>query len=119
MVAEHCGQGGREEDSWARSSREVSSKDDRPAISAMCKSGEDIRSPVVVMAWEANLDRVATNRDEDHSQTTSYRLLHRFHSMSLEDLVAVTAASSVVQMVKLANQAGEGHSDRKGHWASS
>jgi len=119
VVAERCGLGGREEDCRARSIREVSSKDDRPAISAMCKSGEDIRSPVVVMAWEANLDRVATNRDEDHSQTTSYRLLHRFHSMSLEDLVAVTAASSVVQMVKLANQAGEGHSDRKGHWASS
>ena len=68
MVAEHCDRGGRGEDCWARSSREVSSKDDRPAISAMCKSGEDIRSLVVVMAWEANLDRVATNRDEDHSQ---------------------------------------------------
>jgi hypothetical protein len=33
--------------------------------------------------------------------------------------VVATAASSVVQMVKLANQAGEVRLDRKGHWASS
>jgi hypothetical protein len=39
--------------------------------------------------------------------------------MILEDLVVATAASSVVRMVKLANQAGEGHWDQKGHWASS
>jgi hypothetical protein len=39
--------------------------------------------------------------------------------MILEDLVVATAASSVVQMVKLANQAGEVRLDRKGHWASS
>jgi hypothetical protein len=37
----------------------------------------------------------------------------------IQDLVVATAASSVVQMVKRAIQAGEGHSDEKGHWASS
>ncbi len=119
MVSERCGQGGLEEDCWARSSREVSSKDDRPAVSAMCRSEVGTRSPVVVMAWEANLNMVATNRDEDHSQPTSCRLLPRFHSMILEDLVVATAASSVVQMVRLANRAGEVRLDRKGHWASS
>jgi hypothetical protein len=35
--------------------------------------------------------------------------------MILEDLVVATVASSVVQMVKRANQAGEVRSDRKGH----
>jgi hypothetical protein len=39
--------------------------------------------------------------------------------MILEDMVVATAASLVVQMVKRANRAGEGHSDRKGHLASS
>jgi hypothetical protein len=34
----------------------------------MCRSEVDTRSLVVVMAWEANLNMVATNRDEDHSQ---------------------------------------------------
>ena len=85
----------------------------------MCRSEVGTRSPVVVMAWEANLDTAATNRDEDHSQPTSLRLLPRFHSMILEDLVVATAVSSVVQMVKLANQVGEVRLDRKGHWASS
>ena len=86
----------------------------------MCKSGEDIRSLVVVMAWEANLDMEATNRAVDHSQPTSCRhLLLRFHSMILEDLVVATAASSVVQTVRLANRVGEDHSDRKDYWASS
>jgi hypothetical protein len=33
----------------------------------------------------------------------------------IQDLVVATAASSVVQMVKRANQAGEVRSDRKGH----
>ena len=33
--------------------------------------------------------------------------------MILEDLVVATVASSVVQMVRLANRVGEGHSDRK------
>jgi hypothetical protein len=120
VVAEHCVRDGRGEDCWARSIREVSSRDDRPAISAMCRSEAGTRSLVVVMAWEANLDMVATNRAVDQSQQTSLRhLLLRFHSMILEDLVVATAASSVVRMVKLANQAGEVHSDRKGHWASS
>ena len=120
MVAERCGQGGREEDCWARSSREVSSKDDRPAISAMCRLEVGTGSPVVVMAWEANLNTEATNRAVDHSQPTSCRhLLLRFHSMILEDLVAATVASSVVQMVRLANRVGEVHLDRKVHWASS
>ncbi len=86
----------------------------------MCRSEAGTRSLVVVMAWEANLDMVATNRAVDQSQQTSLRhLLPRFHSMILEDLVVATAASSVVRMVKLANQAGEGHWDQKGHWASS
>jgi len=120
VVWERCDRDGLGEDCWARSSREVSSKDDRPAISAMCKSGEDIRSLVVVMAWEANLDMEATNRAVDHSQPTSCRhLLLRFHSMILEDLVVATAASSVVQTVRLANRVGEDHSDRKDYWASS
>ena len=85
----------------------------------MCRSEVGTRSPVVVMAWEANLDTAATNRAVGQSQQTSCRLLPRFHSMILEDLVVATVASSVVQMVKLANQAGEGHWDQKGHWASS
>jgi len=37
----------------------------------------------------------------------------------IQDLVVATVASSVVQMVIRANQAGEGHWDQKGHWASS
>jgi hypothetical protein len=74
---------------------------------------------VVVMAWEANLNMAATNRAVGHSQPTNLRLLHRFHLMILEDLVEATAVSSVVQMVKRANRVGEGHSDQKGHWASS
>ena len=120
VVAEHCDRDDLEEDCWARSIRGVSSKDDRPAISAMCRSEVGTRSLVVVMAWEANLDTAATNRAVGQSQQTSLcHLLLRFHLMILEDLVVATAASSVVQMVKLANQAGEVHSDRKGHWASS
>ena len=119
VVWERCDRDGLGEDCWARSSREVSSKDDRPAISAKCRSVVDTRSLVVVMAWEANLDTAATNRAGGQIQQTSSRHLPRFHSMILEDLVVATAVSSVVQMVKLANQAGEGHSDRKGHWASS
>jgi hypothetical protein len=79
----------------------------------------DTRSLVVVMAWEANLNMAATNRAVGHSQPTNLRLLPRFHSMTLEDQVVATVASSVVQMVKRAIQAGEGHSDEKGHWASS
>ena len=65
---------------------------------------------MVVMAWEANLDMVATNRDEDHSQPTNLRhLLPRFHTMILEDLMVATAVSSVVQMARLANRVGEVH----------
>ena len=120
MVAEHCDRDGLGEVCWARSSREVSSKDDRLAISAMCISEVGTGSPVVVMAWEANLDMVATNRAVGQSQQTSCRhLLLRFRLMILEDLVVATVASSVVQMVRLANRVGEVRSDRKGHWASS
>ena len=119
MVAERCGQGGREEDCWARSSREASSKDDRPAISAMCRLEVGTGSPVVVMAWEANLNTEATNRAGGQIQQTSSRHLPRFHSMILEDLVVATAVSSVVRMVRLANRVGEVRLDRKGHWASS
>jgi hypothetical protein len=39
--------------------------------------------------------------------------------MILEDLVVATAASSVVQTVRLANRVGEVRWDQKGHWASS
>jgi len=78
------------------------------------------RSLVVVMAWEANLDTAATNRAVGQSQQTSLcHLLLRFHLMILEDLLVATAVSSVAQMVKRANRAGEGHWDQKGHWASS
>ena len=119
MVAERCGPDGLAEDCWARSSREVSSRDDRPAISATCRSEVGTRSLVVGMAWEANLNMEATNLAVGQSQQTSLRLLPRFHLMILEDLVVATAVSSVVQKVKRANQAGEVHSDRKGHWASS
>jgi hypothetical protein len=55
----------------------------------------DTRS-LVVMAWVANLDTAATNRAVDHSQPTSLRLLHHFHSMILEDLVVAIAASLLV-----------------------
>ncbi len=75
---------------------------------------------MVVMVWEANLDTAATNRAVGQSQPTSCRhLLPRFHSMILEDLVVATAASSVVQTVRLANRVGEVRWDQKGHWASS
>lgn len=86
----------------------------------MCISEVGTGSPVVVMAWEANLDMVATNRAVGQSQQTSCRhLLLRFRLMILEDLVVATVASSVVQMVRLANRVGEVRLDRKGHWASS
>ena len=93
------------EDCLARSSRDVSSKDDRLAISAMCSLEMGTRSLVAMMAWDASLNMKATNRAVGQSQMKRLRLLHRFHSMIREDLVVATVASSVVQMVKQANRA--------------
>ncbi|MFN7334248.1 MAG: hypothetical protein ACK5TC_04225, partial [bacterium] len=84
-----------------------------------CRSQAATRTQMVVMAWEAILNTAATNRAGGQIQQTSSRHLPRFHLMILEDLVVATVASSVVQMVRLANRVGEVRWDQKGHWASS